>query len=232
MGDFDIMENMKLDMLDMDIVLNNVVATFRLGIGVTLDLEGLVLRGTNIEMRGGKGYAQMKLKSPSATANIYASGKVTVCGAKSEGQAKEAARKFARKIQKIALQHNKVCKIAGGPERICIKNYKIVNVWSSTVLPWDLKIMKFAKAYRQAQYEPEIHSAVIYQISEPKATLKINSKGSLVVQAPKVSNVTAAIKTIYPLVFPFKKERKVKVMKEQELKTRSKDKTWRSNIKI
>merc|ERR1719315_138928 len=183
-------------------------------------------------MRKGKTYAQMRLKSPPAMANIYASGKVTVVGAKSEGQAKEAARKFARIIQKIAMKHNKICTKSGGPERICVKNYKIVNVWSSTVLPWDLKITKFAKAYRQAQYEPEIHSAVIYQISEPKATLKINSKGSLVVQAPKVSNVTAAIKTIYPLVFPFKKERKVKVMKEQELKTRSKDKTWRSNVKI
>merc|ERR1719228_1113058 len=185
-------------------------------------------------MRGGKGYAQMKLKSPSATANIYASGKVTVCGAKSEALAKEAARKFARKIQKIALQHNKVCngKQSGGHERICVKNYKIVNVWSSTVLPWDLKITKFAKAYRQAQYEPEIHSSVIYQISEPKATLKINSKGSLVVQARQVVNVNAAVRHISPLVYPFRKERKVKVLDPEQPKTRSKDKTWRSNIKI
>merc|ERR1719147_106734 len=39
-------------------------------------------------MRKGKAYAQMRLKNPSALANIYASGKVTVCGARSEGELK------------------------------------------------------------------------------------------------------------------------------------------------
>jgi len=231
MTDLDILQTMKLDLLDMDIILNNVVATFSLGNGVNLDLPALVLRGINIEMKGGKGYAQIKLRNPSATANVYASGKVTVCGAKSEALAKLAARKFARIIQRIVLQQNKICIKAGGHHRICVKNYKIVNVWSSTVLPWDLNITKFAKAYREAQYEPEIHSAVIYQISEPKATLKINSKGSLVVQAPKVPNVSAAVRYIYPLVYPYRKERKVKVV-EVESKTRAKDKMWRSNTKI
>ena len=125
MTDPDILESMKLDLLDMDVILNNVVATFSLGNAVTLDLIGLVLRGINIEMRGGKGYAQMKLKNPSATANIFASGKVTVVGAKSEAQAKEASRKFARIIQKIAVKHNKICTKVGGHERICVKNYKV-----------------------------------------------------------------------------------------------------------
>merc|ERR1719317_1410223 len=168
-------------------------------------------------MRKGKTYAQMRLKKPSAMANIYASGKITVVGAKSEGQAKEAARKFARIIQKIAMKHNKICTKPGGPENICVKNYKIVNVWSSTVLPWDLKTTKIAKAYKEAQYEPEIHSDVIYQI-----------------KAPKVFHVNAAVRYIYPLLYPFKKERKTKKVKEkeQELKTRGKDKMWRSNIKI
>ena len=121
----DIQESMKLDLLDMDIILNNVVATFSLGKEVALNLEGLVLRAINIEMRKGKTYAQMRLKKPSAMANIYASGKITVVGAKSEGQAKEAARKFARIIQKIAMKHNKICTKPGGPENICVKNYKV-----------------------------------------------------------------------------------------------------------
>ena len=51
MTDPDILESMKLDLLDMDIKLDNVVATFNLGHAVTLDLEGLVLRGMNIEKR-------------------------------------------------------------------------------------------------------------------------------------------------------------------------------------
>ena len=67
-----------------------------------------------------------------------------------------------------------------------------------------------------------------------RATLKISAKGSLVIQAPKVSHVNAAVRYIYPLLYPFKKERKTKKVKEkeQELKTRGKDKMWRSNIKI
>ena len=125
MADPDILESMNLDLLDMDIILNNVVATFNLGIGVTLDLKALVLRALNIEMRKGKAYAQMRLKNPSALANIYASGKVTVCGARSEGEAKEAARKFARVIQKIVMKQHKICTKTGGHERICVKNYKV-----------------------------------------------------------------------------------------------------------
>ena len=102
------------------------------------------------------------------------------------------------------------------------------------MLPWDLKTTKIAKAYKEAQYEQEIHSDVIHQIKDPKATLKISAKGSLVIQAPKVSHVNAAVRYIYPLLYPFKKERKTKKVKEkeQELKTRGKDKMWRSNIKI
>ena len=125
MTDPDILESMKLDLLDMDIILNNVVATFSLGNAVKLDLIGLVLRGINIEMRGGKGYAQIKLRNPSATANVYASGKVTVCGAKSEVQAKVAARKFARIIQKVVQKQPKICTKPGGQDRICVKNYKV-----------------------------------------------------------------------------------------------------------
>ena len=46
-----------------------------------------------------------------------------------------------------------------------------------------------------------------------------------------MANVHAAVKFIYPLVYPFKKERKVKLVKELEPKSRGKDKMWRSNTK-
>merc|ERR1719347_112378 len=82
-------------------------------------------------MRKGKAYAQMRLKNPSALANIYASGKVTVCGARSEGEAKEAARKFARVIQKIVMKQHKICTKAGGHERICVKNYKVLLMFGA-----------------------------------------------------------------------------------------------------
>ena len=138
MTDLDILQTMKLDLLDMDIILNNVVATFSLGNGVNLDLPALVLRGINIEMKGGKGYAQIKLRNPSATANVYASGKVTVCGAKSEALAKLAARKFARIIQRIVLQQNKICIKGGGHHRICVKNYKVCsNIYNVTLVNID-----------------------------------------------------------------------------------------------
>ena len=236
MDDSEVAENMKLDLLDMDICLNNVVSNFSLGPDTNLDLENLVLLATNIEIRGGKGYAQMKLKNPASTANIFASGRIVVCGTKSEEDAKIASRKIARKIQKVAIQNvGKICTKPRGHERICVKNYKIVNVWASTVLPWDVKLTNFAKEDKKAQYEPEIHSSVIYQLADPKANCKINAKGSLVIQANKIGNIYASVRKIYPIVYPFQKPRRVKKAKkviDEALITRGVDKMWRSNKKI
>ena len=49
----------------------------------------------------------MRVREPKTTALIFNSGKVVVTGAKSEPQAREAARKYARIIQKIGFDNAK-----------------------------------------------------------------------------------------------------------------------------
>ena len=49
----------------------------------------------------------MRVREPKTTALIFKSGKVVVTGAKSEQQAREAARKYARIIQKIGFDNAK-----------------------------------------------------------------------------------------------------------------------------
>lgn len=210
------------DLVDMNITLNNVVGTFSLG--STIDLTMLVMAGINFEKRGGRAYAQGRLRNPDAMANFWSSGKVVVLGVKSESQAKLAARKFARIVQKLAKLHPKVLgHLKAGSEVICVKNFKIVNVWASCNLPFQLKLNKFCKAYREASYEPEICPAVIYQLGEPKATLRLLATGSVTIQAPKVPNVHSAIRYIYPLLFPYSKP--LKEVQKSKCSTKD-DKLW------
>jgi TATA-box binding protein (TBP) (component of TFIID and TFIIIB) len=54
-------------------------------------------------------------------------------------------------------------------------------------------------------YEPELHPGVTYKLTEPKATLKIFSTGSITVTAHRVQYVQIAIEQIFPLVYEFKK---------------------------
>lgn len=46
----------------------------------------------------------MKLRKPYTTASMWSSGKITCTGATSEDQAKVAARRFARSLQKLGFK--------------------------------------------------------------------------------------------------------------------------------
>ena len=46
----------------------------------------------------------MRIREPKSTALVFASGKMVVTGTKSEDEAKLAARKFARIIQKLGFE--------------------------------------------------------------------------------------------------------------------------------
>ena len=60
--DPEILEDMKLDILDMDVTLNNVVASFNMGLktGVTLNLLNMVMRGHAMELRSSKSYVTVR----------------------------------------------------------------------------------------------------------------------------------------------------------------------------
>lgn len=86
---------------EVNVAINNVVCTF--STRCHLNLRHIALNGYNVELKKAQGMLNMKLRKPSATASIWSSGKITVTGANSEDNCKIAARRIARKIQKIGF---------------------------------------------------------------------------------------------------------------------------------
>ncbi|XP_042227468.1 TATA box-binding protein-like 1 isoform X2 [Homarus americanus] len=190
-----------------DIMINNVVSSF--SVACHLDLRNIARTGNNVEFRRENGMVTMKIRRPPTTASIWSSGKITCTGSTSEIQAKLAARRIARVIQKLGYS-------------VKFKNFRIVNVLGTCTMPFAIKITPFSQKFRnRASYEPELHPGVTYKIDDPKATLKIFSTGSITVTAPSVNNVQSAIEHIYPLVSEFGKARTEEEMNEYlELKAR------------
>ncbi|XP_037798206.1 TATA box-binding protein-like 1 [Penaeus monodon] len=183
-----------------DIMINNVVCSF--SVACHIDLQHVARFGHNVEFRKENGMVTMKLRKPLTTASIWSSGKITCTGSTSELQARVAARRIARRIQKLNY-----------PAKF--RNFRIVNVLGTCTMPFSIKITQFSQKFREAaSYEPELHPGVTYKIDYPKATLKIFSTGSITVTAPSVSNVQNAIEHIYPLVQEFSKVRTPEEMEE------------------
>lgn len=179
---------------NLNISISNVVTNF--SVKSHLNLRYLALNGSNIEYRRENGMLTMKLRKPNATATIWSSGKIACTGSTSETYAKIASRRIARIIQKLGYHNAK------------FSSYRIVNVLGSCSLPFPIKVIQFSEKYKTiAQYEPELHPGVTFKIKELKATLKIFSTGSITVTAPSVANVYQAIEQIYPMVYPFRREK-------------------------
>lgn len=179
---------------NLKISISNVVTNF--SVKSHLNLRYLALNGSNIEYRRENGMLTMKLRKPHATATIWSSGKIACTGSTSESRAKIASRRIARIIQKLGYHNAK------------FSSYRIVNVLGSCSLPFPIKVIQFSEKYKTiAQYEPELHPGVTFKIKELKATLKIFSTGSITVTAPSVGNVYQAIEKIYPMVYPFRREK-------------------------
>lgn len=189
---------------EIDIVINNVVCSF--SVRCHLNLRDIALKGFNVEFRRENGMVTMKLRRPYTTASIWSSGKITCTGATSEDQAKIAARRYSRCLQKLGFN-------------VRFRNFRIVNVLGTCSMPWGIMIVNFSEKYKKdASYEPELHPGVTYKLYNPKATLKIFSTGSITVTAASVAFVQAAIEHIFPLVYEFRKKRtpqeKLEMMKQ------------------
>lgn len=189
---------------EIDIIINNVVCSF--SVRCHLNLRDIALKGFNVEFRRENGMVTMKLRRPYTTASIWSSGKITCTGATSEDQAKVAARRYSRCLQKLGFN-------------VRFRNFRIVNVLGTCSMPWGIMIVNFSEKYKKdASYEPELHPGVTYKLLNPKATLKIFSTGSITVTAASVAYVQAAIEHIFPLVYEFRKKRtqqeKIDMMKQ------------------
>lgn len=121
---------------EIDIVINNVVCSF--SVRCHLNLREIALSGMNVEYRRENGMITMKLRRPYTTASIWSSGKVTCTGATSEDQARIAARRFARCLQKLGFN-------------VRFNNYRVVNVLGTCSMPFAIKINSFSERHKEAE---------------------------------------------------------------------------------
>lgn len=119
---------------EIDIVINNVVCSF--SVRCHLNLRQIALNGINVEYRRENGMITMKLRRPYTTASIWSSGKVTCTGATSEDQAKIAARRFARSLQKLGF-------------KVRFNNFRVVNVLGTCSMPFAIKINSFSMKHKE-----------------------------------------------------------------------------------
>ncbi|KAM3964655.1 LOW QUALITY PROTEIN: TATA box-binding protein-like 1 [Aphomia sociella] len=180
------------DTPEIDIMINNVVCSF--SVKCHLNLRQIALNGVNVEFRRENGMVTMKLRRPYTTASIWSSGRITCTGATSEDQAKIAARRYARALQKLGFQ-------------VRFQNFRVVNVLGTCRMPFGIRIIAFSNKYKEADYEPELHPGVTYKLYNPKATLKIFSTGGVTITARSVNDVQSAVERIFPLVYEFRKPR-------------------------
>ncbi len=84
------------------IIYRNIVSTVNLG--CQLDLKRIALQARNAEYNPKRFAAViMRIRSPRTTALIFSSGKMVCTGAKSEEDSIQAARRYARVIQKLGF---------------------------------------------------------------------------------------------------------------------------------
>jgi len=173
--------------------LQNIVATVNLN--VRLDLKTIALHARNAEYNPKRFAAViMRVRQPKTTALIFASGKMVVTGAKSEDDARLAARKYARIIQKLGFEAQ-------------FTEFKIQNMVGSCDVKFPIRLEGLAFSHGHfSSYEPELFPGLIYRMVKPKVVLLIFVSGKVVLTGAKFrEDIYDAFNNIYPVLTEFRK---------------------------
>jgi transcription initiation factor TFIID TATA-box-binding protein len=173
--------------------LQNIVSTVNLG--CPLDLKRIALQARNAEYNPKRFAAViMRIRNPRTTALIFGSGKMVCTGAKSEEDSLQAARRYARVIQKL-----------GFPAKF--RDFKIQNMVGSVDVKFPIRLEALVlKHYQFCSYEPELFPGLIYRMMHPKIVLLIFVSGKVVLTGAKVRReIHEAFERIYPILKGFRK---------------------------
>lgn len=174
--------------------LQNIVCTVNLG--CKLDLKKIALHARNAEYNPKRFAAViMRIRDPRTTALIFSSGKMVCTGAKSEEQAKLAARKYARIVQKLGFAAK-------------FLDFKIQNMVGSCDVKFPIRLEGLVLSHGQfSSYEPELFPGLIYRMVKPRIVLLIFVSGKVVLTGAKVrEEIYEAFNNIYPILKGFKKQ--------------------------
>lgn len=160
-------------------------------LGVRLDLKALALRARNTAYNPRRFNALfMRLRSPQVTASLFVTGKLNVSGARTEGEARLAIRKLAKKVKKM-----------GYPE--ARKSSTVIHCMIAMFqVPFQIRLERVAAAHCLfCSYEPELFPALIYKMMSPKVTLMIYINGKVNIMGVKHrSDAVDAFRKIYPVL--------------------------------
>ncbi|XP_042372730.1 TATA box-binding protein-like 2, partial [Plectropomus leopardus] len=133
----------------------------------------------------------MRIREPRTTALIYSSGKLVCTGATSAQQSRQAARKFARKVQKL-----------GFPVRFL--NFKIHNIFAYCET-FPVNLMELA-SHQSCSYEPEMFPAGVFFRGIPDITVVIAQSGKISLTGTKdEAKIYKAVDTIWPILQRFRR---------------------------
>ena len=178
-------------------ILQNVVATANMQ--YQLDLKTIALKARTAEYNPKRFAAViMRIREPKTTALIFSSGKMVVTGAKDESQARNAARKFTRIVQKIDFP-------------VKFTEFKIQNLVASVDVKFPIRLEGLAqKHYQFSSYEPEVFPGLIYRMISPKVALLIFVSGKLVITGARTrDDIKKSFDKIYPVLQEFEKQKKL-----------------------
>ncbi|CAF0782781.1 unnamed protein product [Didymodactylos carnosus] len=176
---------------EIELIVNNVVSSFSLG--CKIQLRKVAMEGAHVEYKRDNAMVMMKIRKPYCSANIWASGKVTVTGSTSEDDALRGARRIARTIQRLGFK-----------AKFC--NYRVVNVLATCIMPFNIDIVKLSHDNSLCvSYEPEIHPGATVRLKEFSSTMKVFTTGSITLTAPSVDNVNFALNAFYPRLYECRK---------------------------
>jgi transcription initiation factor TFIID TATA-box-binding protein len=180
-----------LTLKDLDISIENVVATATLG--QKLDLIAIMKVFRNVEYRPKKFPGLVfRLKRPKTATLIFSTGKMVCTGAKSEKLARSAIRKVVKE-----LKNNGII-ILGKPTIV------IVNIVASANLHGKIDLEMAADIMDNVMYEPEQFPGLIYRMAEPKVVILIFASGKLVCTGGKSAEVVdVAVVKLYGILKDF-----------------------------
>ncbi|CAK8697889.1 unnamed protein product [Clavelina lepadiformis] len=178
------------DPTNLRIIVCNVVASFR--VRCHLNLRQIAMESIDVVYKRESQKVVMRMRKPRCTAYIWSSGKIVCTGSSSAENAKEAARKFAKRLKRVGF-------------KVRFAEFKVVNVLAVSKMPFAININDFSQAHKgkHCSYEPELHPGVTYRDAASKATLKIFSTGSVTVTARSVSRAKEGIRNLFPSFKPF-----------------------------
>lgn len=176
---------------ELTILIANVVCEFHCKCHI--NLKTLAKNGFNVEWRKDKGMLVMKIRKPYVTASIRNSGFVQTTGSKSEEEAKVAARRVARILQKLGF-------------KVKFTGFKVKNVLGIVHLPFGVRVEDFCRKNREARYDPELHSGIKLDLREFGATMTIFQTGKMTVLARNIEAINRAVHHVWPAVHESRRE--------------------------